>query len=165
MSLAPVLPGDPVEVALALTLITTLVAVTRTDLEQRLIPNRILAASAVTGLALVALGDPSSLAERLGAAAGAGGLLLLAAVAYPEGMGMGDVKLSAVIGVYLGPSVMPALLIAFTLGVLFGLVLVARHGLAARKQAIPFGPFLAAGGLIGLLAGRELIGIYLGTFS
>jgi leader peptidase (prepilin peptidase)/N-methyltransferase len=79
-------------------------------------------------------------------------------------MGMGDVKLAAVMGLYLGRSVGPALLIGFAAGALFGLALIARHGAAARKQAVPFGPFLALGGVIALLAGEEMVDWYLGTF-
>ncbi len=79
-------------------------------------------------------------------------------------MGMGDVKLAAVMGLYLGRSVAPALLIGFAAGSLFGLALIARHGAAARKRAVPFGPFLALGGVVGLLAGDQMVDWYLGTF-
>ena len=79
-------------------------------------------------------------------------------------MGMGDVKLAAVMGLFLGRNVAPALLIALLAGSLVGLALIARHGAAARKQAIPFGPFLALGGVVGLLAGNEIVDWYLGTF-
>ena len=78
---------------------------------------------------------------------------------------MGDVKLAAVMGLYLGRAVAPALLIGFAAGSLFGLALIARHGAAARKQAVPFGPFLALGGVIGLLAGDQIVEWYLGTFT
>jgi leader peptidase (prepilin peptidase) / N-methyltransferase len=165
VAVALVFPDEPVQMALGFVFVATLVAVTLTDLEQRLIPNRILLASALLGAAIVAAADPASLPERAAAAAGAGGALFLAALAYPRGMGMGDVKLAALMGLYLGRSVMPALLIALALGSLFGLALIARHGAAARKQAIPFGPFLAVGGVVGLLAGPELIDVYLATFS
>jgi leader peptidase (prepilin peptidase)/N-methyltransferase len=159
-----VLWDDPAEVALGLVFVTTLAAVTLTDLERRIIPNRILLAAAAAGVAIAAATDPGSLPERAIAAAAAGGLLLAAALAYPRGMGLGDVKLAAVMGLYLGRSVAPALLVGFAAGSLVGLALIARHGAAARKQAIPFGPFLALGGIVGLLAGPELIDWYLGTF-
>jgi leader peptidase (prepilin peptidase)/N-methyltransferase len=159
-----VLWDDPAEVALGLVFVTTLAAVTLTDLERRIIPNRILLAAAAAGVAIAAATDPGSLPERTIAAAAAGGLLLAAALAYPRGMGLGDVKLAAVMGLYLGRSVAPALLVGFAAGSLVGLALIARHGAAARKQAIPFGPFLALGGIVGLLAGPELIDWYLGTF-
>jgi leader peptidase (prepilin peptidase) / N-methyltransferase len=162
---ALVLGGDPVRLALGLVFVSTLAAITLTDLEQRLIPNRILATSAAIGLAIVVLGDPSSLPERAAAALGAGGLLFCVALAYPRGMGLGDVKLAAVMGLYLGSSVAPALLVAFAAGAVVGLALIAKYGTAARKRALPFGPFLALGGFVGLLAGPEIVDWYLRTFS
>jgi leader peptidase (prepilin peptidase)/N-methyltransferase len=157
--------GDTTEIALGLVFVTMLAAVTLTDLERRIIPNKILIAAAVPAVAIAAVGDPGSLPERAIAGAAAGGLLLLAALAYPRGMGLGDVKLAATMGLFLGRNVAPAILVALLAGSLVGLAMIARHGAAARKQAIPFGPFLALGGVVGLLAGDELIDWYLGTFS
>lgn len=160
-----VLRHDPVQMAVGLILVTALMAVTITDLEQRIIPNKILLAAAIAGVAVVAVFDPSTLPERLLAALAAGGLLFLAALAYPRGMGLGDVKLAAVMGLFLGRNVAPALLVALLAGSIMGLVLIAREGAGARKKAIPFGPFLALGAFVGLLAGNELMDWYLGTFS
>jgi len=157
--------GDAGMIALGLVLVSTLVAVTLTDLERRIIPNRILAVAAVLAVVIAAVADPGSLPERLAAAAGAGGLLFLAALAYPGGMGLGDVKLAATMGLFLGVWVIPALLVALLSGSLVGIVLIARDGAAARKRAIPFGPFLALGGVVGLLAGSALIDLYPGTFT
>lgn len=159
-----VLHDEPAQLVLGLVFVATLAAITLTDLERRVIPNRILIVSAVAGLALAVALDPSSLPERAIAAAAAGGLLFCVALAYPRGMGMGDVKLAALMGLYLGRSVAPALLIAFAAGSLYGLALIARHGAGARKRAVPFGPFLALGGIAGLLAGEALVDAYLGTF-
>jgi leader peptidase (prepilin peptidase)/N-methyltransferase len=159
-----VLWDEPAEVALGLVFVTMLVAVTLTDLEQRIIPNRILLVSAVLGAVIAVFADPSSLPERAIAAAAAGGLLFLAALAYPRGMGLGDVKLAATMGVFLGRNVAPAILVALLAGSLVGLVMIARDGAAARKKAIPFGPFLALGGVVGLLAGDQLVDWYLSTF-
>jgi leader peptidase (prepilin peptidase) / N-methyltransferase len=156
--------GDPAQLALGLVLVTTLAAVTLTDLELRVIPNRILLASAVAGIAIAAIADPASLPERGLAAVAAGLLLLLAALAYPGGMGMGDVKLAALMGLYLGGAVAPALLIALLAGALVGVGMMLREGAAARKRGVPFGPFLALGGIVGLLAGNELVDWYLRTF-
>jgi leader peptidase (prepilin peptidase)/N-methyltransferase len=156
--------GDPGELVLGLALCALLVTVTLTDLERRVIPNAVLAVGAVIGIGVVAVTDPASLPERALAAAGAGGLLLLVALAYPRGMGMGDVKLVAVMGLYLGQAVAPALLIGFGAGALVGLVMIATKGPAARKQAIPFGPFLALGGIAGLWFGEPIIDWYVGTF-
>jgi leader peptidase (prepilin peptidase)/N-methyltransferase len=162
---AAVLWGDPAEVLLGLVFVSVLVTVTVTDLERRIIPNKVLLVAAVLGIAIAAVGDPGSLPERLAAAAGAGGLLLAAALAYPQGMGLGDVKLAAVMGLFLGRNVAPALLVALLAGSIVGLILIVRRGAAARKDAIPFGPFLALGGVIGLLAGDQLVDWYLQTLS
>jgi leader peptidase (prepilin peptidase)/N-methyltransferase len=159
-----VLWDEPWEIALGLVFVTTLAAVTLTDLERRVIPNKILLAGGIAAVAIAVATDPGSLPERVVAAAAAGGLLLAAALAYPRGMGLGDVKLAAVMGLFLGRAVAPALLIALLAGSLVGLAMIARHGAAARKQAIPFGPFLAFGGVVGLLAGEELTDWYLATF-
>jgi leader peptidase (prepilin peptidase)/N-methyltransferase len=159
-----VLWGDSGEIALGLVFVTVLTAVTLTDLEQRIIPNKILLVGAVLAVAIAALADPGSLAERAIAAAAAGGLLFAAALAYPRGMGLGDVKLAATMGLFLGRNVAPALLVALLAGALVGLVTIAREGASARKKAIPFGPFLALGGVVGLLAGDQLVDWYLGTF-
>jgi leader peptidase (prepilin peptidase)/N-methyltransferase len=159
-----VLWDDGAEIALGLVFVTMLVAVTVTDLEQRIIPNKILLVAAVAGAAIAAAVDPGSLPERAIAALAAGGLLFLAALAYPRGMGLGDVKLAAVMGLFLGREVGPAILVALLAGSLVGLAMIAREGAVARKRAIPFGPFLALGGVVGLLAGNQLVDWYLSTF-
>jgi leader peptidase (prepilin peptidase) / N-methyltransferase len=159
-----VLWHDPAQLAMGLVFLATLAAITLTDLEQRIIPNRILLVSAVIGIAIAAVADPGSLPERALSAFGAGGLLLLTALVYPKGMGMGDVKLAALMGLYLGSAVAPALLIGFLVGALVGVGLILREGAAARKRGVPFGPFLALGGFVGLLAGNQLIDWYLSTF-
>ena len=152
------------EVVLGLIFVTTLAIVTLTDLEDRIIPNTVLIAATVAGLAIIVAFVSDELAERLIASAAAGGGLLLVALAYPRGMGMGDVKLAGVMGLYLGSAVAPALLIGFLTGSVLGVALIARHGAAARPQAVPFGPFLALGALIGLLAGDEMVDWYTNTF-
>jgi len=149
---------------LGLVFVSALVAVTLTDLERRIIPNRVLLVATVLGVAIAAVTDPGSLPERVAAAAAAGGVLFLAALAYPGGMGLGDVKLAAVMGIFLGVEVIPALLIALLAGSLVGLALIAREGAAARKKAIPFGPFLALGGVVALLFGQGLLDLYTQTF-
>lgn len=160
-----VLWDDPTEIALGLVFVTMLLAVTLTDLERRVIPNKVLLVAAVLGVAIAAVGDPGSLPERAIAALGAGGLFFVAALAYPRGMGLGDVKLAATMGLFLGRDVAPAIFVALLAGSLVGLAMIARDGAGARKQAIPFGPFLAFGGVVGLLLGSELIDLYTGTFS
>src|SRR4029077_6149546 len=139
-----------------------LAAVTLTDLELRIIPNKILLAGAILCLAIAVPTDPGGLPERVIAAVAAGGILFGVALAYPKGMGLGDVKLTATMGLFLGRAVAPAILIALLAGSIVGLALIARHGSEARKMAIPFGPFLAFGAVVGMLAGNALIDLYLG---
>ncbi len=141
-----------------------LIAVADIDLEHRIVPNKILLPLAVWGIALTAVVRPDSLVECLIAGAGAFTALLLTALAYPAGMGMGDVKLAGVMGLYLGVSVLPALLVAFLAGSVVGVAMMVKQGAGARKKGVPFAPFLAAGALVGLLAGPELIDLYTGAF-
>jgi leader peptidase (prepilin peptidase)/N-methyltransferase len=109
--------------------------------------------------------DPGFVPEQLIAATAAGGFFLLAALLYPGGMGMGDVKLAAMLGLYLGRGVAPAVLVALIGGVLAGALVIARKGAAeGRKTAVPFGPFLALGGVVALFVGDELVDAYLSTF-
>ncbi len=153
---------EPAEAVIGLVFVAMLAAITLTDLEQRIIPNKILLVGSVLCLAIAIPTDPAGMPERLIAAAAAGGLLFVAALAYPGGMGLGDVKLAAAMGLFLGRAVAPAILAALLFGSVVGLALIARHGSGARKMAIPFGPFLALGGIVGLLAGDQLIDLYLG---
>jgi leader peptidase (prepilin peptidase)/N-methyltransferase len=150
------------EALIGLVFVAMLAVVTLTDLERRIIPNKVLIVAALACLAIVVPTDPGSLPERAIAAAAAGGMFFLVALAYPRGMGLGDVKLAATMGLFLGRAVAPAILAALLIGSLVGLALIARHGAGARKMAIPFGPFLALGGILGLLAGDQLIDLYLG---
>jgi leader peptidase (prepilin peptidase)/N-methyltransferase len=161
---AIVLHADPGQLALGLVFVAMLAAITLTDLERQIIPNSILLAGAVAGLILAAATDPSSLPERAIAATAAGGVLLAIGLAYPRGMGMGDVKLAAVMGLYLGSAVAPALLVGVLAGALVGLGIMLARGSEARKLAVPFGPFLALGGVVGLLAGDQMIDWYLNAF-
>lgn len=152
------------ELALGLVLCTALVAITLTDLDLQLIPNAIVGPTALAGVAIVIATDPGSLDERAIAAVAAAGVLLVIALAYPRGMGMGDVKLVAMMGIYLGRATAPGVLLGFAAGALVGLAMIARQGSAARKQAIPFGPFLALGGVLGLWFGDEIVDWYLDEF-
>jgi leader peptidase (prepilin peptidase) / N-methyltransferase len=134
-------------------LLALLLAVTVTDLRARLVPDRVLAVATMVIVPLAMTTDPASLPERSLAALGAGGFLLAAALARPGAMGLGDVKLAAVLGLYLGRGVVAALLVAFSSGSLLGLALIARHGWEARRRAIPFAPFLSLGALAALATG------------
>ena len=155
---------DLSELILGLVLCFVLVTITLTDLDLRVIPNKLVLAGAIAAVAVAALSDPDSLPDRALAAAIAGGFLFLVALAYPRGMGMGDAKLVAMMGLFLGRAVAPAVLIGFAVGAAVGVAMIARQGAQARKQAIPFGPFLALGGVIGLWLGDEIVDLYLDEF-
>jgi leader peptidase (prepilin peptidase)/N-methyltransferase len=158
--------GANEHVWLGLALVSVLVPVAFIDLDHRIIPNAILLPGAVAAIAIVAATEPSELSEHLIAGAAAAGFLLLAVLAYPRGMGMGDVKLAGVLGVYLGRSVGPAMLVALLSGTIVGVVIIARKGAAeGRKTAVPFGPFLALGGLVGLFFGPGIVDWYLDSFT
>jgi leader peptidase (prepilin peptidase)/N-methyltransferase len=150
---------------LGLAFVILLVPVTLIDLDHRIIPNTLMLVGTVVSVGILLLTDPGALTEHLIAAAGAGGFLLIAALAYPAGMGMGDVKLAAVMGLFLGRSVGPAMLVALVAGSVVGALIIARKGAAeGRKTAIPFGPYLAFGGIVGLFAGDAIVDWYVDTF-
>ena len=141
---------------------SVLVVLSATDLAHRIIPDRVvLPAAAAVLLARTAL-DPSP--EWLLGALGAALFFFVAAVAYPAGMGMGDVKLALLLGAALGSTVPVALMLGMLAALVPAAVLFARHGMAARKLKIPFGPFLALGGLVALFAGEPLLAAYLARF-
>jgi leader peptidase (prepilin peptidase) / N-methyltransferase len=146
-------------------LIAVLVPITIIDLRERIIPNRITGPAAVAAIVLGLALDPDGQVERLVAGAAAAGFFLVAALVHPGGMGMGDVKLAGVMGLYLGRAVAPAILIALIAGTLVGLVIMARVGVAAgRKTGVPFGPFLALGGVVAAVVGHDMVDAYLDRF-
>ena len=157
--------GQP-DALVGLALVLLLVPVTLIDLDVRRIPNVLTATGALVAVGLVGLTDPGGLPEHLIAGAAAGAFLLVAAIVRPGGMGMGDVKLAGVLGLFLGRDVGAALLVALLAGTAVGAVLMARKGAeAGRKTAVPFGPFLALGGVAALFAGDPLIAWYLERFA
>ena len=149
--------------ALAAFFCVTLVALSAADLRYRLVPNRIvLPAFVVCVLAHTAI-EPS--VEWLAAALAAAAFLLVAALAYPAGLGMGDVKLALLLGAMLGRTVGAALLIGFLTALLPSILLFARHGSKARKMAIPLVPFLAFGAIVTLFFGDRILSWYTGIWS
>ena len=136
-----------------------LVTVSATDLSHRIIPNVVVLPAA--GIVLVAQTVLEPSPEWALAAFGAGFFLLVAAMAYPGGMGIGDVKLAVLLGAMLGRTVPVALMIGMVAALVPSIYLLAKHGMAARKMGIPFGPFLALGGVIALFAGDRLLDAYL----
>jgi leader peptidase (prepilin peptidase) / N-methyltransferase len=148
------------DLVLELPFVAALIALAAIDLDHKVLPNKIVYPLAAYGLIATLLVDRDDLVENLIAGAGAFAFLLAAVIAYPRGMGMGDVKLAGAMGLYLGLSVIPALLTAFLSGSVVGVFILAREGAAGRKKAVPFGVFLALGGIVGVLAGPELIDVY-----
>ncbi len=139
-----------------------LVAVSAIDAEHRIIPNRIVLPGAVI---VLAANTALTLSPQwaIGAFAAAG-FLFAAALAYPAGMGMGDVKLALLMGAALGKTVSVALMLGMLAAMVPGIYLFARHGRAARKMGVPFGPFLALGSVVALFWGHDLLHAYFATF-
>src|SRR5918992_5553823 len=148
------------DLVLELPFVAALIALAAIDFDHKLLPNKIVYPLAAYGVIATLLVDQGDLVEHLAAGAGAFLFLFLAVLAYPRGMGMGDVKLAGAMGLYLGLSTVPAMLVAFLAGTVVGLGIIAREGVQARKKAVPFGVFLALGGIVGVLAGPELIELY-----
>jgi leader peptidase (prepilin peptidase)/N-methyltransferase len=144
----------------ALVFISALIALAAIDLEHRLLPNVIVGPAALAGLALSILADPAGWwMYPLSAVAVAGALFGLA-LFYPAGMGMGDVKMAGMLGAFLGTYAALAVFLGAILGALTGGLLMAA-GKVKRRSALPFGSFMALGGVICLFGGPELWGLYM----
>ena len=139
-----------------------LVVLSAIDLTHRIVPNRIVLPAALVVLVAQTAFEPSP--EWALGAFGAAGFLFAAALAYPAGMGMGDVKLALLLGAMLGWTVSVGLMVGMVAALVPSVLLLARHGSAARKMGIPFAPFLAFGALVALFAGQQLLDAYLGRF-
>jgi len=139
------------------------------DLQHRILPNRITIPGIVAGFVFSLFAEPGWIASLLGIAVGGGVLLAVAEVYYrirhEEGLGMGDVKMLAMIGAFLGwKLVLLTLLLASFLGSLVGVaILIVRR--ESLKYALPFGTFLAAAALVSAVGGDELIAWYLGFYQ
>jgi leader peptidase (prepilin peptidase)/N-methyltransferase len=163
-ALVAAVAGETVDVVLGIVLVTALVPITLIDLQHRRIPNLITLPAAVCAVAAGTALDPDGQLGRLAAGAGAALFLFVPALIRPDGMGMGDVKLAGVLGLCLGPAGAVALLVALLSGTVAGVVLAARSGVGeARRTAIPFGPYLAFGGVVAIVAGQGLVDAYLTT--
>ncbi len=157
--------ADSAALVLGLVLVAFLVPIALIDIDHRIIPNRLTLPAAVLAVVLGTALDPGGQVERLIAGAAAAAVLGLPALVRPTGMGMGDAKLVGVLGLFLGAAVVPAFFVAFVVGTLVGIGVIVRKGMSVgRKTPIPFGPFLALGAIVGVLAGNELVSAYLGTF-
>jgi leader peptidase (prepilin peptidase)/N-methyltransferase len=156
---------DTPRLVLGIVLVAFLVPIALIDLDHKLIPNRLTAPAAILAVVLGSALDPGGEVGRLVAGAAAGAALALPSLLHPDGMGMGDAKLVGVMGLFLGSAVVPAALVAFVVGTAVGIAVILRKGMSeGRRTKIPFGPFLALGGVVGVVAGSELVSLYLGTF-
>ena len=144
--------------------VSVLVVLSAIDFERRILPDKIVLPSAALVLGAQIALHPGQSVEWVAASLGASLFLFLALLAYPRGMGMGDVKLCLLLGAMLGWDVAVALMVGMLAALVPAFVLLARHGAAARKMGIPFGPFLAFGAVIALFVGERLMDAYLGTF-
>lgn len=152
--------GPTPEAGLAAGFCAVLVTLSVIDTQHRIVPNRIVLPAAAVGLALHVLIDPSP--EWLLAALGASGFLFGVALAYPKGLGLGEVKLALLLGAVLGASVSLALMLGLLAALVPAVVLLARHGAAARKMGIPLVPFLSLGAIVALFVGERILSAYLG---
>jgi leader peptidase (prepilin peptidase)/N-methyltransferase len=155
--------GLTFEAAIASFICCVLVAISAVDIAHRIVPDRIVLPATTIVLVAQTVREPS--VEWVLAALGASLFLFLAVLAYPAGMGMGDVKLALLMGAALGKLVSVALMVGMLAAVVPGLYLLARHGRAARKMAIPFAPFLALGSIVALFAGDALYDAYVGLLA
>ena len=154
--------GISLHAAAAAVFCAALVVVTATDISHRIVPNVVVLPAAAVVLALMTVAEPGP--QWAIAATAASGFLFAAALAYPSGLGMGDVKLALLMGAALGRTVSVALLLGMIAALVPSIVLLARHGSKARKMAIPFAPFLALGSVVALFAGGALVHAYLNLF-
>jgi leader peptidase (prepilin peptidase)/N-methyltransferase len=156
---------DALKCALGLAMVTFLVPIAVIDLDLKRIPNALTGPAAVVALVIGAVFDPSFLPEQLISGAAALVFFLLPALIHRKGMGMGDVKLAAVLGLYLGRLVAPALFFGLILGVVVGVAVIVSQGMTeGRRVKIPFGPFMAAGAVLAFFVGSGLLDAYTDSF-
>ncbi len=149
------------DLVLGLALVAVLVPISFIDLEQRLIPNRITGPAALAAVVIGAATRPSGLVGQVIAGVAAFAFLFVFALAYPRGLGMGDVKLAGVLGLFLSASVVVALVVGVCASALLSVGVLARRGVReGRKVGFPFGPFLAFGGVVAILAGPQIVHWY-----
>ena len=152
--------GPTLEAAIAAGFCAVLLTLSVIDARLRIVPNRIVLPAAAAALVFRTLLDPSP--EWLLAALGASGLLFAVVLAYPKGLGMGDVKLALLLGAILGASVSVAVMLGLFAALVPAAVLVARNGSSARKMAVPLVPFLSFGAVVALFLGDRILDAYLG---
>jgi leader peptidase (prepilin peptidase) / N-methyltransferase len=156
--------GPTADAVVASVFVAALVVLSAIDVERRILPDKIVLPTAAAVLAAQIALHPDRALEWVLGALGASLFLFVALLAYPKGMGMGDVKLCLLLGAMLGQAVVVALMVGMLAALVPAVVLLARHGAAARKMGIPFGPFLAFGAVAALFFGDRLLDAYLTAF-
>jgi leader peptidase (prepilin peptidase)/N-methyltransferase len=156
---------DALKCALGIAMVTFLVPIAVIDLDLKRIPNALTGPAAIVALAIGLAFDPSFVPEQLISGAAALVFFLLPALVHRKGMGMGDVKLAAVLGLFLGRLVAPALFFGLILGVVVGVAVIVSQGMTeGRRVKIPFGPFMAAGAVLAFFVGSGLLDAYTDSF-
>ena len=157
--------GADRDVWLPLFFVLLLVPIALIDIDHHIIPNVLTLIGVVAGFALVVAFQTDELVEHVIAMLAAGGFFLIAAIVYPSGMGIGDVKLAGVMGMFLGRDVVPAIFVALLAGSIVGGIIIARLGFQkGRKEGLPFGPWLCLGSIVGLFVGEDIVDWYLDSF-
>lgn len=152
--------GVSLQAVSGLVLVGVLVALAGTDIQDRLLPNAIVGPAALVGLGLSIATEPGSWWIFVVSMVAISGALFALVIAYPRGMGMGDVKMAGMLGAFLGPYAGLAVFLGAFCGLLVSVVLMVA-GMMGRRAAIPFGAFLAIGGVVTLFVGRDLWNFYL----
>jgi len=145
-------------------LCSVLIVISLIDLDFRIIPNVIVLPFTLVGLAINIFSDLPEWWMPLAYGAGAFLFMLIVHLISPKGMGMGDVKLSLMIGAFLIKDVIVALFLGFLAGSIYGLflIIVKKRKL---KQAIPFGPFISLGSIVSLFWGNNILKWYISFFN
>ena len=160
-----VFAGDVGNFLVSAVFLAALVAITVIDLRHQIIPDAITLPGIVVGLGTSVATGRISWIDSLGGVLLGGGLFMAIILASRGGMGGGDLKLGAMLGAFLGwQALLLALFVAVMLGGISAVALLVS-GRVARKDAIPFGPFLAMGGIVALFWGHAIIAWYLGGFE
>lgn len=143
--------------------VAALVAIAFIDYDHMIIPDKIVLPGALVGLMASISVNPQDWWKYLAGSAGAAAFMFALAMIWPNGMGFGDIKMAAFMGAVLGSGVIVALFAAFFIGAVAGIVLMAMHK-RTRKDAIPFGPYLAVGAVVGVFVGQTLLHSYLAIY-
>jgi leader peptidase (prepilin peptidase)/N-methyltransferase len=147
-----------VQRVLDMVLVAVLVPITVIDIESRRIPNVITGPAALAAIVIGLVLHPSGVGWQLLGGLIGGGFLLIFALVYPAGLGMGDVKLTGMMGLYLSKSIVVGLFAGLLASAVFSVgVIVARGRERGLKTKIPLGPFLALGGVIAIFVGPTII--------